>query len=122
MESGERNPVAVLARRGSGKVVQFSIPYDTEWTSLLLRLVFLPMIQQLVLVGRNQEQVNVDVGDGLAIATKSGAVSGENQGLNPPCPNRIPRGKLMTNVTFNMVSDCPMEGPGLGRRVASFLA
>ena len=69
---GNGDPVAVLARRGSGKVVQFSIPCDTEWTSLPLRLVFLPMIQQLVLdLAGNQEQVNVDVGDGLAIATKS---------------------------------------------------
>ena len=45
--------------------------------------VFLPMIQQLVLdLAGNQEQVNVDVGDGLAIATKSLEPKfSENQGL-----------------------------------------
>lgn len=90
---GNGDPVAVLARRGSGKVVQFSIPCDTEWTSLPLRLVFLPMIQQLVLdLAGNQEQVNVDVGDGLAIATKSlePKLLSENQGVSEstlPEPN-----------------------------------
>lgn len=68
---GNGDPLAVLARRGAGKVVQFSIPCDTAWSSLPLRLVFLPMMQQLVLdLAGNQQSVNVNVGDGLVVASK----------------------------------------------------
>ncbi|MGC6443239.1 MAG: hypothetical protein ACON4H_11310, partial [Rubripirellula sp.] len=69
---GNGDPLAVMARRGAGKVVQFSIPCDTAWSSLPLRLVFLPMMQQLVLdLAGNQQNVNVSIGDGLVVATKS---------------------------------------------------
>lgn len=69
---GNGDPVAVLARRGAGKVVQFSIPCDTAWATLPLRLVFLPMMQQLVLdLAGNQEQVNVAVGEGIAVSASS---------------------------------------------------
>lgn len=68
---GNGAPVAILARRGAGKVVQFSIPCDTAWASLPLRLAFLPIMQQLVLdLAGNQERVNVMVGDGLSVATQ----------------------------------------------------
>ena len=67
---GNGDPVAVLARRGAGNVVQFAIPCDTAWASLPLRLVFLPVMQQLVLdLAGNQKRVNVNVGEGLAVST-----------------------------------------------------
>lgn len=43
------DPLVVSARRGLGQIVQFAIPCDTAWSTLPLRPVFLPMMQQLVL-------------------------------------------------------------------------
>jgi len=69
---GNGAPVAVLARRGDGNVVQFSIPCDTAWASLPLRLVFLPMMQQLVLdTAGNQQRVNIAVGESVVVAAES---------------------------------------------------
>ncbi len=43
------DPVVVSAQRGRGRIVQFAIPCDDSWTSLPLRRVYLPMMQQLTL-------------------------------------------------------------------------
>ncbi|MDB4339048.1 BatA domain-containing protein [Rubripirellula sp.] len=76
---GNGDPVAVLARRGRGKVVQFAIPCDTAWSTLPLRLIFLPMIQQLVLdLAGNQNRVNVAVGDGIVVPAKRLEPDGED--------------------------------------------
>lgn len=47
MSSGD--PLVVSAQRGRGRVVQFAIPADDSWTSLPLRRIYLPMMQQLAL-------------------------------------------------------------------------
>ncbi|TWU33380.1 BatA domain-containing protein [Novipirellula artificiosorum] len=47
MNNGD--PLVVSARRGRGRIVQFAIPADASWSSLPLRRVYLPMMQQLVL-------------------------------------------------------------------------
>ncbi len=43
------DPIVLAARRGRGRVVQFAVPCDAAWTTLPMRLVYLPMMQQLVL-------------------------------------------------------------------------
>ncbi|GAA5509477.1 BatA domain-containing protein [Novipirellula caenicola] len=47
MSNGD--PLVVSAQRGRGRVVQFAIPADDSWTSLPLRRVYVPMMQQLAL-------------------------------------------------------------------------
>ncbi|WDQ18989.1 BatA domain-containing protein [Rhodopirellula sp. P2] len=68
---------AVLAVRRSN-VIQFAIGCDTEWSTLPLRAVYLPMMQQLILdlVG-SQESMNVVAGQPMLIpgATASWTVT-----------------------------------------------
>ena len=62
------DPLAVSAKRGRGRVVQFAIPCDTAWSTLPLRTVFLPMMQQLVLdLAGSRKQTTVDVGEGFSV-------------------------------------------------------
>ncbi|MDE0865052.1 MAG: BatA domain-containing protein [Rubripirellula sp.] len=62
------DPIAISARRGRGRVLQFAIPCDTAWTSLPMRLVYLPMIQQLVLdLAGSRKQTTIDVGNGFTV-------------------------------------------------------
>ncbi len=57
------DPLAVMASRGRGKVVQFAIPCDLAKTNLPTRLIFLPLIQQLTLdLAGSQTIATVDVG------------------------------------------------------------
>jgi hypothetical protein len=61
-------PLAVFAKRGRGRVVQFAIPCDTAWSTLPLRTVFLPMMQQLVLeLAGSRKQMTVNVGEGFSV-------------------------------------------------------
>lgn len=63
------DPVAISARRGKGRVLQFAIPCNTAWSSLPMRLVYLPMVQQLVLdLAGSRKQTTVDVGKGFAVS------------------------------------------------------
>ncbi len=63
------DPIAVSARRGKGRVLQFAIPCNTAWSSLPMRLVYLPMVQQLVLdLAGSRKQTTVNVGRGFAIS------------------------------------------------------
>ena len=65
------DPIALSARRGRGRVIQFAIPCDTGWSTLPLRLVYLPMMQQLVLdLAGSRKQTTVDVGKAFAVPTK----------------------------------------------------
>ncbi len=62
------DPLAVSAKRGRGRVVQFAIPCDTAWSTLPLRTVFLPMMQQLVLdLAGSRKQMTVNVGEGFSV-------------------------------------------------------
>jgi hypothetical protein len=47
LENGD--PLAVSAERGKGSIVQFATTCDSRWTTLPMRPVFVPMMQQLVL-------------------------------------------------------------------------
>lgn len=63
--------IAVSARRGKGRVLQFAIPCNTAWSSLPMRLVYLPMVQQLVLdLAGSRKQTTIDVGRGFAISVE----------------------------------------------------
>ena len=65
------DPIAVSARRGKGRVLQFAIPCNTAWSSLPMRLVYLPMVQQLVLdLAGSRKQTTIDVGRGFAISVE----------------------------------------------------
>ncbi len=62
------DPLVVAARRGRGQVVQFGLPCDAAWSTFPMRIVYLPMIQQLVLdLGGNRSQTTYDVGQRLAV-------------------------------------------------------
>lgn len=62
------DPAVVMAGRGQGTVVQFAIAADAEETTLPLRLVFLPMIQQLTLdLAGRAKAMNVGVGESLVV-------------------------------------------------------
>jgi hypothetical protein len=64
------DPIVVTARRGRGQVVQFAVPCDTLWTNLPMRMVYLPMMQQLVLdLAGSRKQTTIDVGDGFSVPT-----------------------------------------------------
>ena len=63
------DPIAVSARRGKGRVMQFAIPCNTAWSSLPMRLVYLPMVQQLVLdLAGSRKQATIEVGRGFAVS------------------------------------------------------
>ena len=49
MSTDEGDPLVAMQQHGQGMVVQFAIPADDSWTSLPLRRMFVPLIQQLVL-------------------------------------------------------------------------
>ncbi|MGB7343016.1 MAG: BatA domain-containing protein [Pirellulaceae bacterium] len=62
------SPMVVSAGRGRGQVFQFAVPCDASWTTLPLRLSFLPMMQQMVLdLAGRQKTTTVDVGQPLSI-------------------------------------------------------
>lgn len=62
--------IVLSARRGRGRVVQFAIPCDTAWSTLPMRLVYLPMMQQLVLdVAGSRKQTTLDIGKAFSVPT-----------------------------------------------------
>jgi hypothetical protein len=68
MASGD--PIVLSARRGRGRVVQFAVPCDVAWTTLPMRLVYLPMMQQLVLdLAGSRKQTTYDVGNSFSVPT-----------------------------------------------------
>ena len=66
MSSGD--PLVVASKRGRGQIVQFAIPCDRAWTTLPLRPIYLPMMQQLVLdlAGKSNSKM-VEVGQPMSI-------------------------------------------------------
>lgn len=66
MSNGD--PLILKARRGRGQVVQFAVPCDAAWTTLPMRLVYLPMMQQLVLdLAGSRKQTTIDVGNAFSV-------------------------------------------------------
>lgn len=64
------DPLVLSSRRGRGRVVQFAIPCDPAWSTLPMRLVYLPMMQQLILdLAGSRRQMTFEVGDGFSVPT-----------------------------------------------------
>jgi hypothetical protein len=84
------DPIALSARRGKGRVLQFAIPCNTAWSSLPMRLVYLPMVQQLVLdLAGSRKQTTIDVGRGFAVSldefeTVPPLINSEQRGSTKP--------------------------------------
>ncbi len=68
LETSEGRPLGLSTRWGRGRVVQFAIPADGDWTTLPLRGVFLPLLQQLMIdLAGNMETPNVLVGETIRV-------------------------------------------------------
>lgn len=62
------DPLVLSAKCERGTVVQFSIPCDAEWSNLPTRLVYLPMLQQLVLdLAGSRRKTTLDVGEEIVV-------------------------------------------------------
>lgn len=62
------DPLIVSARRGRGRVIQFGVPCDAGWSTLPMRMVYLPMMQQLMLdLAGSRVAATVTVGEGLSV-------------------------------------------------------
>ena len=68
LRMSDGSPMVVAAKRGRGQVVQFALPCNASWSSLPLRLVYLPMMQQMVLdlAGRRRSST-LNVGEPISI-------------------------------------------------------
>ncbi|KLU03807.1 putative transmembrane protein [Rhodopirellula islandica] len=104
---------AVLAVRRSN-VIQFAIGCDTEWSTLPLRAVYLPMMQQLILdlVG-SQESMNVVAGQPMlvpgptaswTVTSPDGSSSELQFPLDPAPENDAP------NISSGVFSDTQIAG------------
>ncbi len=70
LRAADGSPLVVMARRGRGQVCQFAIPCDASWTTLPMRLSFLPMMQQMVLdLAGRRKTTTLMVGQPISIAT-----------------------------------------------------
>ncbi len=64
------DPVVIASRQGGGQIVQFAIPCDGDWSNWPMRLVFLPMMQQMVLdLAGSRKQTTLDVGAPISVPT-----------------------------------------------------
>ncbi|QDT10488.1 BatA domain-containing protein [Planctomycetes bacterium K23_9] len=77
MTFGDGRPMVVLASRGRGQVCQFALPCDAAWSTLPLRLAYLPMMQQLVmdLAGR-RKTTTLEVGQPISLPTSELKLAG----------------------------------------------
>ncbi|NND99151.1 MAG: VWA domain-containing protein, partial [Pirellulaceae bacterium] len=68
LKVSDGNPLVVASKRGRGHVYQFAIPCNASWTTLPLRMVFLPMMQQMVLdLAGCRKATTLSVGQPIAI-------------------------------------------------------
>ena len=68
LELAGGEPIVVAARRGRGRIVQFAIPCDADWSTFPLRPAFLPMMQQLAMhLARSRTDANCEVGTPMTI-------------------------------------------------------
>ncbi len=93
MQTSTGQPLAVSSAWGRGRVVQFAIPADGDWTSLPLRMVFLPLMQQLVIdLAGNGNTPNVVVGQTIRVPVSELAVATGAEGVvSKDKPNATPK-------------------------------
>ena len=64
------DPLIVLSKQGLGRIVQFAIAADSEGSTLPLRPVFVPMMQQMVLdLAGSRQALNSSMGESLTVQT-----------------------------------------------------
>ncbi len=81
------DPLVVSARRGRGQVVQVAVPCDAAWTTLPMRMVYLPMVQQLMLdLAGNRKRTTIPVGEGVMVPVGEfqGVAEEEQKTKSPP--------------------------------------
>jgi hypothetical protein len=108
MSNGD--PLAISARRGLGRVIQFAIPCDTQWSTLPLRLVYLPMMQQLVLeLAGSRRNTTLAVGEGFSVAVSElSAILPEGAKIDESQP---PTFRLQPPVGEEIVMEASNEAP-----------
>lgn len=100
------DPIAISARRGKGRVLQFAIPCNTAWSSLPVRLVYLPMVQQLVLdLAGSRKQTTLDVGRGFAVSFKEFETAdppdhGNPTSTSPPTENQQGNSRVTYSLEY----------------------
>ena len=68
LRTASGDPLVVSASRGRGQVIQFAIPCNPSWTSLPLRMVYLPMMQQMVLdLAGRRKTTTLEVGQPIVV-------------------------------------------------------
>ncbi len=79
-------PIAVDHPQGAGRVVQFAIGCHPRWSSLPLRPVFVPMMQQLMLsLARSRDGLNLSVGEPIRVPLDEfAAIPSEQDRDRPP--------------------------------------
>ncbi|QDT04672.1 hypothetical protein K227x_30660 [Rubripirellula lacrimiformis] len=93
------DPVVVSAPRGRGRVVQIAITSDSDWSNFPTRLVYLPMLQQLILdLAGSRMQTTIDVGTPINVPVSElvATLSAKNRdafGLGPGTNPRFDDGK-----------------------------
>ena len=93
------DPLVVSARRGRGKVVQFAVPCDAGWSTLPMRLVYLPMVQQLVLdLAGTRTQTTVVVGEAITVPVREFDASGSDAAVIDSAGRKKKDGASATNV------------------------
>jgi hypothetical protein len=95
------DPLVVAARRGRGQVVQFAVPCDAAWSTLPMRMVYLPMIQQLVLdLAGTRKRTTLDVGEGFTVAVSE---------LMPPLPDGTNEPREPSDATYSLQTPAGTE-------------
>ena len=68
LQMANGDPLVVSGKRGNGTVIQFAVPCDIDWTNLPTRLIYLPMLQQVVLdLAGSRMQTTVGVGQDFSV-------------------------------------------------------
>ena len=103
------DPVVVSARRGRGQVVQFALPCNASWSSLPLRMIYLPMMQQLVLdLAGRRKTTTLDVGQPIAVPTSELSLAAfyqESEGSTAERKQRVAEQDENAKYTIELPAD-----------------
>lgn len=110
-------PIVLTNRQGDGQIVQFAIPANDSWSNLPLRLVYLPMMQQMVmdLAGKN-DSATISVGTPIAIslAELETPDDGSDDESDAASNREDPSGETGTRDSFSIMTpdgDFSLSGP-----------
>ncbi|MFK8115185.1 MAG: VWA domain-containing protein [Rubripirellula sp.] len=84
LSMGNGDPLILKAARGRGQVVQFGLPCDAAWTTLPMRMVYLPMMQQLVLdLAGSRKRTTSSVGRGFSVPANEVIAATDPNAIEP---------------------------------------